>query len=452
MQADFLGEYRLLRKIGAGGFGAVYLARKGGGEKYFAVKAVEKDKSPREISAFEKYQSLSLSQKSFMLPIVGFGFQGDIFYCAMPLADALKTSENISPENPNWEARTLSNEIRLMSESPKKEWFSARQMREIIMPIFDAAIFLGENGMLHRDIKPDNILFFGGKPRLSDFGLLADDTRRLSGLGTPFFSAPNWYLSSGGNPDMYGLATTFYMLISGNTPDLVGRAAYNCPEKIKDTLTETERERYRHWMRCLYRALSQAPNERYIRLQDFLAAILSDDFESSKEKPGPAKKFSAKKLALAAACAAVFAAVLYPAGKPKNSAPGGQKAETAEPPEIVLKNEYFSANYSAEYPENIRRTVDMNIPYSLYKEIRDRGYTDAQTKENIPSFEERKRHIQEKIEETKDLPAEFLGLSQSNIAQSIRFYELEMDEGRYACVVKHSVKKILRDRNRKAAR
>ena len=439
MQADFLGEYRLLRKIGSGGFGSVYLAQKGGSEKYFAVKAVEKDKSPREISAFEKYQELSLSQKSFMAPIVGFGFQGDIFYYAMPLADPLKTSQNISPENPNWEARTLSNEIRLMAENPKAEWFSARQMRAIIKPIFDAAIYLGENGLLHRDIKPDNILFFGGEPRLSDFGLLDADTKSLSGLGTPFFSAPNWYLSSGGNPDMYGLAATFYMLISGNTPDLVGRAAYSFPEKVKDSLSEKERERYRHWLRCIYRALSQAPNERFVRLQDFLSAILSDDFESSKAKSAPAKKFVLNKFfiwAIVCACAAAFPA-LYILKSQK---------------EIVLENEYFSANYSAEYPENIRNTVDMNIPYSLYKKIRDFGYTDEQTKESIPSFEENKRYLLGKIEEAKDMPIEFLDLSRDDTERWIRSYERKMKEESYACLVKNCVKKILRDRNKKAAR
>lgn len=354
MQADFLGEYRLLRKIGAGGYGVVYLAQKENSKKYFAVKAVEKDKSPREISAFEKYQKLSLSQKSFMAPIVGFGFQGDVFYYAMPLADPLETSQNISPENPNWEPRTLSNEIRLMSESPKAEWFSALQMRQIIKPIFEAAIYLGENGMLHRDIKPDNILFFGGKPRLSDFGLLAADTRSLSGLGTPFFSAPSWYLASGGNPDMYGLAATFYMLISGNTPDLVGRAAYNFPEKVKDSLSEKERQRYKHWLRCIYRALSQAPNERYIRLQDFLSVILSDDFDSSKAKAAPAKKFGPKKIAICALvclCTAALPALYLlrkNAGINANPAPqtNEQISNARQGEEIILKK--LSPEYSEQ--------------------------------------------------------------------------------------------------------
>ena len=361
MQNDFLGGYEMLRKIGSGGYGAVYLAKKGGTKKYFALKIIESEKAPREISAFKKYQTLSLEKKSFICPIADFGSADGLFYYAMPLADALETSKNISPENPNWEARSLSNEIRLMGESPEKKWFSAEEIREYIKPIFDAAIFLGENETLHRDIKPDNILFFGSKPRLCDIGLLADDTKSLSGMGTPFFSAPNWYLSSGGNPDMYGLATTFYMLISGNFPDLIGRAAYNFPEKIKDALSEKEQQRYKHWMRCIYRALAQAPNERYVRLQDFLEAVMSDDFEISKSTPAKSqKKFGKKKIAVCALvclCAAALPA-LYLLRKQKSTATNadaarqtGEQFSNAQPgKESIFKKLYpeYSAQEAAE--------------------------------------------------------------------------------------------------------
>jgi chromosome undetermined scaffold_26, whole genome shotgun sequence len=286
-----IGGYSLLRKIGSGGYGTVYLAIKDGDNThYYALKAIEAQKSAREISAFKKYQKLSLSEKSFIAPIIDFGDSDKYFYYVMPLADPLETSQAISPEDPNWEPRTLSNEIRLMSDNPQAKWLSASEILKIMSPIFDGAAYLCNNKLLHRDINPDNILFFNGKARLCDFGLLADDAKSVSSMGTPFFSAPQWYLSSGGNPDIYGIAATFYMLISGNFPDLMGRAAFAFPEKMKDSISNSDKRHWEHWLRYIFRALDQCPNERYIRIEDFKSAVFSEDFESSKNEISKIKK------------------------------------------------------------------------------------------------------------------------------------------------------------------
>ena len=135
--------------------------------------------------------------------------------------------------------------------------------------------------MLHRDIKPDNALFFDGKIRLADFSLLRRDKRSLSNVGTPFYTAPSWFVGSGGNPDVYGLATTFYTLITGNLPDTIGRPAYRFPEKIADIISGKDRERWLHWHRCILRAIAENPAERYLTIADFRNAVFSEDFSSS---------------------------------------------------------------------------------------------------------------------------------------------------------------------------
>lgn len=82
---------------------------------------------------------------------------------------------------------------------------------------------------------------------------------------------------------MWGLATTFYMLITGNYPDSMGRVAYNLPENSSEGFTAAEKAQWAHWHRCILRATAEKPSERFIRLEDFLNAILATDFNSSLE-------------------------------------------------------------------------------------------------------------------------------------------------------------------------
>lgn len=373
-----IDNYSILRKIGAGGYGTVFLAKSKTKDAYFALKLIEKNKAQREIQGFEKYSKLSLETQSFSLPIVDFGYVENHFYYVMPLADSLSTSQNISPENPNWEARSLANEIRLMSQSVDNVWFSESQIKEFIEPIFDATIFLNNNALLHRDIKPENILFLNGKARLCDLGLLADDTRSISGIGTPFFTAPSWYLSSGGNPDMYGLACTFYMLISGNFPDLIGRAAYNFPEKIKDSISEYDKQRYQHYMRCIYRALAQKPSDRFLRINDFKDAIFSSDFNSSKiehheESP---KKSSQKNLTKFATYAALILAssAIFLTTSRLFFANNNQKNFDSE-----------SLNASEQEAEK--------MPSELFQKIKKDGLVDEETAQYIKSQDEWQKEV-----------------------------------------------------------
>lgn len=301
-------NYKIIRKIGEGGYGKVYLAKFRDDAAYVALKIIAMENSGREGRALENF--LTLSRRVSMVEILDSACTQNFLYYATPLADPLDGA--FAPEDFRWRPKSLQNLIALKLEGSSKDCFKPAEILEIMEPIFDAAISLGESGLLHRDIKPDNILFFGGKAKLSDFGLVERDVRSISNIGTPLYLAPSWYVAKGGNPDAYGIAATFYTLISGNLPDTLGRPAYRFPEK---EIAEGDRARWLHWHRCILRCVAENPSERFVTLQAFKDAVFSEDFESSKIY-GAAKPESgnSKKIYFALAAAlAIF--LLFAAAK-----------------------------------------------------------------------------------------------------------------------------------------
>lgn len=292
MQLKKIAQYTLLRKIGEGGFGEVFLAQNG--VSYFALKLIPSNKSEREIKALESYLKLTKRDNANIVEILDWGTLNDYFYYVMPLADPMESSKSFAFEDVRWTEKSLSRLIEERSENPNAGWFSKDEISSTISNIIDAADFVNKSGFVHRDIKPSNVLFFGGKARLADFGLLEDDKRGLSRIGTAMYSAPAWYLNSGGNPDMYGIVATFYTLISGNYPESMGNPNYLMPQKERNKSDKKFIGQYEHWHRCILRAISGNPKDRFLSFRDFKAALLSDDFEESKrwnsEYANPIKK------------------------------------------------------------------------------------------------------------------------------------------------------------------
>ncbi len=356
-------NYEILREIGEGGYGKIYLAKLKNHDGYVALKVITSKGIEREQKALEKF--LNIPDRACMAEILDIGSSKDFLYYSSPLADPL--DESFQPEDFRWQPKSLQNLIdkKLTDSSP--EWFSHSEILEIISPIFDAAIALGESNLLHRDIKPDNILFFGGKAKLSDFGLVDKDVRSLSNIGTPLYIAPSWYVGKGGNPDAYGIAATLYTLISGNLPDTLGRPAYRFPEK---EIPDSERERWLHWHRCILRAVSENPGDRYVSLQAFKDAVFSENFESSKvynavDRP----KNNQRKIFFSIGICALFSlALLTIAG--------------------IFSGESVHDRVSQSKPS------EYEIPNDIYIKIKENGFQDGNFFiEDIYTWKDRKRSV-----------------------------------------------------------
>jgi serine/threonine protein kinase len=259
--------YRLVRQIGEGGFGSVWLCWSQTTESFHALKWVSGDAGKHEQEALIRFREISQRLRSPNLIAIEHinRFPFALIY-TLPLADGIGAED---PADEAWRPLTLADVI----ETRGNPWFSSTEIRKFILPVIRATADLNEAGLVHRDIKPANILFFGGVPCLADVGLLSKDTVSLTQRGTPGFLPPSWYLESSGQPDMWGLATTLYSLLTGNHPDKIGRSGFLWPPNGKDSLTADEHAAWQSMHAAILRATHEKASERFRDFRSLAAAV-----------------------------------------------------------------------------------------------------------------------------------------------------------------------------------
>ncbi len=206
--ADF-GDYELLEEMGRGGQGIVYRARQKSLNRTVALKIVGLGQwaTQRHLKRFhlEAEAAASLDHPC-IVPIYEIGERDGSCYFSMKLIEGEPLDK--------------------VSESGRT---SPRQAAEIIARLARTLHYAHERGVLHRDIKPGNILIDRkGDPHLTDFGLArvveteSTVTRTTEALGTPSYMAPEQ--AKGNNTrvtsatDVYGLGAVLYHLLTGHPP------------------------------------------------------------------------------------------------------------------------------------------------------------------------------------------------------------------------------------------
>jgi len=265
------GNYRLIRKIGKGGFGTVWLAEDSRDLSLRALKEIfSLRKDSHERRALDLYMSkLARNPCGEIIAITDVFDEGEKTFYAMPLCDGDGSAED--PRSPDWQSLTLERLISKKRESGT--WFTAEEVAEIMEHVARAAGKISEMGLVHRDIKPANILYKGGKPCVADIGLIAPDTPSLSVAGTPDYTAPEWYLRASGNPDMWGCAATLYTVLTGNSPDLMGRPAYMWQPCGKENMRPEDVAKWTSLHNVANRATRERAKDRYLTFDDFIADI-----------------------------------------------------------------------------------------------------------------------------------------------------------------------------------
>jgi len=243
-------DHELLRRIGGGSYGEVWLARSLLGA-YRAVKVVYRtdfdDDHPfeREFDGIKRFEPISRLHES-QVDILHVGRGSDCFYYVMELADDLHTGQQIDPER--YIARTLRSEIHRRGTLPFQECL------EIAVALTTALDHLHSHHLVHRDIKPSNIIFIGDAPKLADIGLVTGIDATRSYVGTQGFIPPE----GAGTPqaDFYSLGKVLYEAATG-------KDRQEFPEPAAAWEESPGEQAWLEFHEILLKACEPAPRRRY---------------------------------------------------------------------------------------------------------------------------------------------------------------------------------------------
>ena len=204
-------DHQLVRRIGRGSYGEVWLARHTMG-MYRAVKVIfrasfqEQRPFDRELSGIRKFEPISRSHEGFIDVLhVGLNEPEGYFYYVMELGDDERDGQNINPET--YSPKTLSKEISVRGRLPFD------QCLRLALALTEALSELHKHGLVHRDIKPSNLIFVNGVPKLADIGLVAEANEENSYVGTQGFIPPEGPGTV--QADIYGLGKVLYEASTG---------------------------------------------------------------------------------------------------------------------------------------------------------------------------------------------------------------------------------------------
>jgi len=206
-------DHEVLRKIGGGAYGEVWLAR-GVTGALRAVKVVWREDFDdergfdREFEGILKFEPISRDHPA-LVNILHVGRSPDgvsFYYYVMELGDDVRSGQDINPIE--YEPRTLRADTR---QAPQPAMETSACI-DVGVRLAEALDHLHERGLAHRDVKPSNIIFVNGKAKLADIGLVAARDQRTF-VGTEGFVPPEGPGSA--QADVYSLGKVLYELATG---------------------------------------------------------------------------------------------------------------------------------------------------------------------------------------------------------------------------------------------
>lgn len=260
------GAYKIVAPLGEGGMAAVYKAYQPAMERFVAVKVLSRTlaESTEFTNRFQREAiMLARLQHPHILPVFDYGQVDGYSYIVMPflqngtLAELLEARRRTLPE-----------------------------IHQIMTQIGSALGYAHARGMIHRDVKPSNVLIDEqGNCLLTDFGLArmmqASSDRLTSAgaiMGTPAYMSPEQGKGDSVDlrSDLYSLGVIFYEMLTGQVPYQDTLPMMVVIKHIRDPLPsarELAPELNDATERVLIKSLAKEPDERYQTAEDFVQAV-----------------------------------------------------------------------------------------------------------------------------------------------------------------------------------
>jgi serine/threonine protein kinase len=262
-----LGRYHIIEPLGQGGMASIFKAYDTTLERYVAIKVIRTDITDAGDAEFlmrfkREARALAHLDHPYILKVLDYGEQDGTPYLVMPFEPGGTLKEKMGQPIPYQQAAVL------------------------LAPVARALEYAHQLKIIHRDVKPANILIgHSGTPLLSDFGIAkiieCEDSTQLTatgvGIGTPDYMAPEqWMGNSSALTDIYSLGVVFYEMVTGRRPFMADTPAAVLIKHLQDPLP-----RPRTFVDdlsdavelVLFKALAKDPGERYQDMGLFASAL-----------------------------------------------------------------------------------------------------------------------------------------------------------------------------------
>ncbi len=260
-----LGKYEITGLLGHGGMSTVYKGYQQDIDRYAAIKVLPPHPGQDEqfIERFKlEARTIARLQHPHILPVYDYGNEGDVLFLAIAYIEGGSLSDRID-------------------RGP----MSLSDVERLVRQIAGALDYAHRQGVIHRDIKPDNILLDSdGNARLADFGIakLVEGDSRLTAtgglIGTPAYMAPEQAQGLDISPaaDIYSLGVVVYEMLSGQQPykaDSPMQLALRHITEPTPRITAARSGLPPALERVMLRVMAKNPRDRYVS-----AAAFADDF------------------------------------------------------------------------------------------------------------------------------------------------------------------------------
>ena len=264
---DKIGKYRIVGELGKGGMGVVYKGHDPGIRRDVALKVIRRrDLDPQDAdSVLERFKREAQAAGNLSHPnivaIYEYGEEGEYAFIAMECVVGKSLRDHL-----------------LAGYRPE-----LRNFPEILVQLLEGLEYSHSRGVIHRDIKPGNVLVSEmGIAKISDFGIARFETSHLTlmgeVLGTPYYMAPEQF---DGQPadersDVYSAAVIVYEVLTGRRPFEGQGAALmkQVLERPPPVPSSVEPRLPPEMDRVLLRALAKRPENRFRSARQFLEALL----------------------------------------------------------------------------------------------------------------------------------------------------------------------------------